>query len=374
MSDERVYARVDLKAIGANLEAIADRCPGSLIMPVIKADGYGHGSEHIARFLQNDSKVWGFAVAALSEARELREAGVEKPLLILGHTFPGDYKYMVEKDIRATVFIPEMARLLSEEALRQGKKALVHVKVDTGMSRIGIKPDEDGIDFIKGLTELEGIRIEGIFTHFARADEEDEDLLHRPCVIFRDFLKEAKGICPIPLVHGANSAAISRAGSLGFDMVRAGIILYGLWPSGYMESRRDLELKPALSLHSQIVYIKEVEAGTQISYGGCYEARTKRRVATIPVGYGDGYPRGLSGKGCVLIRGQRAPILGRVCMDQLMVDISDIEGAVLGDEVVLLGSQGREEITAQELGDLSGRFNYELVCCINKRVPRIYNS
>ena len=272
-----------------------------------------------------------------------------------------------------TCALPILAKELSGEALRQGKVLKIHIKVDTGMSRIGISPDDAGLGFIRQVMELPGLEIEGIFTHFARADETDKSSAMGQFVRFGAFTERIRAelSLDIPLKHCANSAAIMELPETRMDLVRAGIALYGLWPSEEMDRSR-ISLRPLFRLYSHIVYVKTVPAGTPVSYGGTYVTKKKQRIATIPVGYGDGYPRGLSGKGDVLIRGRRAPVLGRVCMDQFMVDVTDIPEAKEGDLVTLIGRDGKEEITMEELGDISGRFNYELACDLGSRIPRVY--
>lgn len=375
----RVYAEVDLDAIRSNLENMkANIAPDTGIIGVIKTDGYGHGAIPIGKELEKLSYVTGYAVATAEEAFILRESAIKKPILILGYTFPYSYIRLMEEEVRLTVFHEDMLNELSvlcrEEAVR-GKqlKARIHIKVDTGMSRIGIRPDEQGIAFVKKALETEGIEVEGIFTHFARADEEDKTNVRHQLSVFSEFLRKVREETgrEIPIKHCSNSAGILELKEANMDVVRAGITLYGLWPSDQV--RKDIvTLKPALSLYSSIVYLKEIEEGTPVSYGGTYIARNKIRVATIPVGYGDGYPRGLSGKGYVLIKGKKAPILGRVCMDQMMADVTSIPGVALGDKVTLIGRDGSEQITMEQLGALSGRFNYELACCLGKRIPRVY--
>lgn len=275
--------------------------------------------------------------------------------------------------IRPAVFRKDALEVLDACAEKMGKKAVVHVKVDTGMSRIGIRPDEEGLFFMEWLFGLKHIEVEGIFTHFARADEADQTPALAQLEQFTAFVAEAERRVgkQIPLKHCSNSAGILTLPQANLSMVRAGITLYGLSPSE--EVTRDiLSLRPVLSLKSRLVYVKEIEAGTPVSYGGTFVAKERMRIATVPVGYGDGYPRSLSGKGSVLIRGKRASILGRICMDQFMVDVSAIPGVTEGDEVTLIGADGREEITMEELGALSGRFNYELACDLGKRIPRVY--
>lgn len=370
----RVWATVDLDCIVENIENMkANVQPGTKIIGVIKADGYGHGAVPIARELERMSYVWGFAVATVEEALILRGSGLIKPILILGFTFPYSYEMMVEANIHPTVFQMHTLREMSECALKKGKKMKVHIKVDTGMSRIGIKPDDSGLDFLRKAQEIEGIEIEGIFTHFARADEEDKAAAKEQLGIYSFFLQRIQEELDmdIPIKHCSNSAGILQLREANMDAVRAGIALYGLWPS--MEvSKETVSLRPALSLRSHIVYLKEIEKGTAVSYGGTWVAERATRIATIPIGYGDGYPRSLSNRGHVLIKGKKASIIGRICMDQFMVDVTDIEGVRELEEVVLIGSQGRESITMEELGEISGRFNYELACNLGKRIPRVY--
>lgn len=373
---KRVCAVIDLDAAVENMEQMRKKLrPETKMLAVIKANGYGHGAVQIAKKLEELDYVSGYAVATVEEALQLKRNELYKPILILGYTFPDCYKELVEQDIRPAVFRLDMAQELSKEALRQGKVLPVHVKVDTGMSRIGISPDDAGLAFIRKVTELKGLKLEGIFTHFARADEKDKSNALEQFKRFTDFTGrvERELSIQIPVKHCANSAAIMELPETQMDMVRAGISLYGLWPSEEMDKSR-ISLHPLFCLYSHIVYIKTVPAGTPVSYGGTYVTENERRIATIPVGYGDGYPRGLSGKGEVLIRGKRAPVLGRVCMDQFMVDVTEIPDAEEGDLVTLIGEDGEERITMEELGDLSGRFNYELACDLGSRIPRVYRS
>ena len=277
--------------------------------------------------------------------------------------------------IRPTLFRADSAGELSDAAVALGMTARVHIKVDTGMSRIGIRPDDSGLAFVRETASLPGICIEGIFTHFAKADMRDKSAAGRQTAQFVAFtgrIESELGL-RIPVRHCSNSAGIIRMPEANMDMVRAGIALYGLWPSDEVE-RDILTLQPALSLKSRIVFVKELEESAEISYGGTFTAADGMRAATVPVGYGDGYPRSLSNKGHVLIHGKRARILGRVCMDQMIVDVTEIPQAREGDPVTLLGSDGAERITAEYLGELSGRFNYELVCDLTKRVPRVYRQ
>lgn len=371
---ERVYAEVDLSAVLYNMERMHEAVsPQTKMIGVIKTDGYGHGAVPIGRELEKLPYVFGYAVATAEEAFILRRTGLSKPILILGYTFPYSYDELVLQEVRPAVFRKDAVEALDACAGRLGRKAVVHVKVDTGMSRIGIRPDEEGLGFMEWIAGLAHIEVEGIFTHFARADESDHSAALSQLTKFTAFVEEAERRMgkQIPLKHCSNSAGILTLPQANLSLVRAGITLYGLSPSGEV-TKEMLSLRPVLSLKSRLVYVKEIEAGTPVSYGGTFVAKERMRIATIPVGYGDGYPRGLSGKGSVLVRGKRAPILGRVCMDQFMVDVSDIPDVSEGDVVTLIGADGGEEITMEELGELSGRFNYELACCLGKRVPRVY--
>ena len=372
----RGYVQVDLDAIMSNAKNIKEHIGSETrLMGVVKSDGYGHGSVPVAKALEKHEFMYGFAVATAEEAFELREIGITMPILVLGYTFPRSFERMVALDIRPTVFTLDAAIGLSEEGYQQHKKVKVHIKVDTGMGRIGIMPDEKGFQYVRLLHALPNLTIEGIFTHFARADEQDKTDALRQLSLFKSFTDRVERELGLSgLIKGcSNSAAVLEIPEADMDMVRAGIILYGLAPSAAVDMER-IVLKPALSLYSIAAYIKWLPAGSPISYGGKYVTQRETRVATIPIGYGDGYPRSLSDKGYVLIRGRKAPILGSVCMDQFMVDVTDIPEAMEGDKVVLLGRDGEEEITAELLGDLSGRFNYELICSLGKRVPRIYTG
>ena len=369
----RVYATVNLDAIVKNLENMKKNIQeDTKIIAVLKADGYGHGAVPIAKHIEPLPYLWGIAVATVEEGMILRKNGITKPILILGYTFSDDYDTIIEQEMRPAVFTLKMARELSKAAVRLKKPAKIHIKIDTGMSRIGYRNLEQAVPEILEISALDGIEIEGIFTHFARADETDPAPAYQQMETFEQFIHalEEKGLS-ISVKHCSNSAGILRMKEANMNVVRAGIILYGLYPSDEVE--KDLvPLEPAMELKSHIVYIKTLEPGVAVSYGGTYVTSRPTRVATIPVGYADGYCRGLSNKGFVLIHGKKAPILGRICMDQFMVDVTDIPEAQETDEVTLLGRDQKEQITMEELGNLSGRFNYEFACCISRRVPRIY--
>ena len=369
----RVHAEIDLDAILHNMEAM-HQCVSehTRLMAVIKADGYGHGAVEIAEAIDGLPYVFGYAVATVEEGLILRNHGIEKPILILGYVFPEQYHDMIRARIRPTVFTSDMAERLSVMAGRLEVECPIHFAVDTGMSRIGYQATEEAAEEMARIASLPHIVVEGIFTHFARADEADKTSTYRQLDLFRQMigmLKE-RGVT-IPIHHCANSAAIVDLPETNMDLVRAGITMYGLWPSPEVDKSR-IDLKPALSLVTHVAYVKELPAGREISYGGTYTTTKKHRIATIPVGYADGYARGLSNRADVLIHGKRAPICGRVCMDQFMVDVTDIPQTATGDKVTLIGKDGEEQITMEELGALSDRFNYEFVCDLGKRIPRVY--
>ena len=370
---KRVAAYVDLDAIEDNFEAMkANLKEKTRIAAVVKANGYGHGAAPIARMIEKKDYLWGFAAATIEEAAELRRNGIQKPILILGYVFPEDYEELVRLDIRPTVFRLDKAKELSAEAVRQQKEVSVHIKVDTGMSRIGFADTKESVQDVCAISKLPGIRMEGLFTHFAKSDELDkaatEKQLARYCA-FREAC-EAAGV-KFQIHHCSNSAGIIDLPEANLDMVRAGITVYGLYPSD--EVKKELvPLRPAMEMKSHIVHVKTIAPGTEVSYGGIYTADSARRIATVPVGYADGYPRSLSNKGVVLIAGKRAPICGRVCMDQMMVDVTEIPEAVPGMEVTMFGKNGEAFLSVDELAELSGRFNYEFVCDLSQRVPRIY--
>lgn len=375
MAVNRVRADIDLDAVLYNMESMRKKLkPGTKIAAVVKADGYGHGAVEISRVLENLPYLWGYAVATSNEAMQLVEAGRKKPIIILGLSFPEQFEEIVENDLRPAVCTYETAQALSDIAAEKNKVCRIHIKVDTGMSRIGFQVTPESADMVARISKLPNIMIEGIFTHFARADESSKAPAYEQFKQFEKMIAmvEEKGV-QIPLKHCSNSAGIVEIPECNMDMVRAGITLYGLWPSEEVDKTK-ISLKPVMSLRSRVAYVKELLPGRQISYGGTFTVKKKMTVATVPVGYGDGYARGLSNKGWVLIKGQKAPICGRVCMDQCMVDVTDIPEVKIGDTVTLLGKDADEEITMEQLGELSGRFNYEFACLITPRVPRIYHK
>ena len=367
----RVYATVNLDAVASNMRSMRDNLPAStLIMGSVKADGYGHGSVPVAKTIE--PYVFGYAVATIDEGIILRRHGINKTILILGVTHESRYEDLLRYDIRTAMFQYEKAKKLSDLALKQGKKAVVHLALDTGM-RIGMKADREHAKEAAAIAALEGIEVEGLFTHFARADETDKSAYEEQYRRYKEFLGYLKELgVKIPIRHCSNSAGIVESlESNHMDMVRAGIAIYGMYPSDEVD-HNSVKLTPAMEIKSCITYIKEIEAGTAVSYGGTFVADHTMKVATIPVGYGDGYVRSLSGKGDVLIHGKRAAILGRICMDQFMVDVTDIPDVQEDDEVTLLGSDGAECITMEELAEKSGGFHYEMICDIGKRIPRVY--
>ncbi len=369
-SGRRVEADIDLDAVEYNIRLIQGMNPPERkTLLVIKADAYGHGAVTFAEEFGDIADFYG--VAGIDEAVELRNAGIDKPILILGFTDRSHYEELVEQDIRPAIYTYDDAEALSQVAERLGKKAKIHIKVDTGMSRIGFSADETGLAEAVKIIDLPGIELEGIFSHFAKADEVDKT----PAVGQREKLRffisgmEAAG-AKFTVKHLDNSAGAMELHSEGFDMMRLGIVIYGLYPSPEID--RSVVIKPAMTFKSKVVHVKTVPAGRGVSYGWTYETDKETKIATISAGYADGYPRSQSGIGEVLIHGKRAKILGRVCMDQFMIDVTDIDDVAVGDEVVLFGRQGDEEITVEEVAEPANSFNYELVCNISRRVPRVY--
>ena len=362
------YVVIDLDAVEENFDAIS-RKAGCDVMTIVKADGYGHGAVPLARHLEDRSAFFGVSCAA--EALELIRGGIQKPILILGHSTHDTFPALIRHRIRPTVFRWDDALALSAEALRQGTTARFHFAVDTGMSRIGVPADETGADLCAKIAGLPGLMAEGIFSHYATADEEDLTRARAQGNLFECFLQklEHRGL-QIPLVHFSNSAGIMNF-SHHYNMVRAGIVLHGTYPSDQVDPSL-LPIRPTLSWHSRISYLQALPAGRQIGYGGTYTTTRETKVATIPVGYADGYHRVLSGRFHVLIRGRKAPILGRICMDQMMVDVTDIPDAAMEDPVVLIGTQGEETISIEQMASACGTINYEIMCGIQRRVPRIY--
>ena len=370
---DRAEIQIDLDALIHNLTEMKRNIPDdSLILAVVKTDAYGHGAVPIADCLETIPWIWGFGVATVEEGVSLRREGIQKPILILGATFPKEIGKSVAYGLTNNVFTYETARMLSEEAVRRHKTVNIHISVDTGMTRLGFGYGSDDIDTVEAISRLPGLRLEGMFTHFARSDEFDPSatlLQIEKYESFRKQLEERGIICSCH--HMANSSGIINLPESSFDVVRAGISMYGMY-SGEEVYRDRVKLRPVLSLKSKVIFVKEVPAGIPVSYGGTYITQRMTRIATIPIGYGDGYPRTLSGKGHVLIHGKKAPILGRVCMDQFMVDVTEIPETETGDVATVIGTDGNESITVDDITALSGRFHYEVVCDLNKRIPRTY--
>jgi len=369
----RVQARVDLNAIRHNLLAVRNKLGSNTkLMVIIKADAYGHGAVPLAKAMGESGKIDAYGVAIIEEAIELREAGIDTPMLILGYTPKEQYDQVVSYDVAQTVFQYEMAEALSKEAVRQGKTAKIHIKLDTGMSRIGFSDTPDSVEEIKRIAALPNLEIEGLFSHFARADETDKACTLSQLERYTSFVARLeKEQIFIPVKHIANSAGILEFPQAYFNMVRCGIATYGIYPSDTVD-QEEVKLIPAMELKTHVIYVKDVEAGVGISYGATYVTDQPRRIATIPVGYADGYSRNLSNHGKVIIHGQYAPIVGRICMDQFMVDVTDLPEVKQGDTVTLLGRDGEAYISAEELAQWSHSFAYELICTVGKRIPRVY--
>ena len=368
----RCYAEVSLKAIGHNIAQVKKRLrPGVKLLAVIKADAYGHGAVRVGKYLED--QVDYFAVATAEEAMELREQGIRLPVLVLGYISPEQYGEILDYDITHTVYSLEIAEKLSEASVKAGCRTKIHVALDTGMTRIGFHITEEEADRIAAISRLPGLELEGMFTHFSCADQKDKTYCGLQLEKFRrmEGMLRERGV-EIPVKHICNSAGIMEFDDYRFDMVRSGIVTYGLYPSEEVDKSR-LPLIPALSWKSRVIHVQDVEPGLGVSYGATYTTEGPcTRIATVSAGYADGYPRALSNKGRVLIHGRYAPILGRVCMDQMMVDVSHIPDVKVEDTVTLIGREGDRGITMEEVADPACRFNYEMACGISKRVPRIY--
>lgn len=366
----RVRARIDLDAIEANVDNMKNNISdGTKMIVVIKADGYGHGGLQIAKLLAEKEYVWGYAVATLDEAIVLKKGGIIKPVLVLGCIFPDQRELMIEYGIRMTVYTKEMAAEVSELAERHKKQAYIHIKIDTGMSRLGFMAHEEDIREIQEIAALPNLVMEGMYTHFSKVDETDKTFTHKQLkeFLWTKRMLEERGVM-FPYYHCSNSAGIIDMPETNLNLVRAGISTYGLYPSEEVKQENIL-LTPAMELISHVAHVKWVDKGTLVSYGGTFITKDRTKIATVPVGYGDGYPRSLSNKGYVLIHGQKAQIIGRVCMDQFMVDVTDIPDVKYGDKITMIGNDGEEKLPVEILSELSGRFNYEFVCNLGKRVP-----
>ena len=361
---------IDLDAIGHNIAAVKARV-NAPVMAIIKADAYGHGAVELARYLDDSCAFFG--VSSILEALELRQAGIQKPILILGYTPESAFPDAIRQHIRPTIFRYEDGLALSQAAQALGMTAQFHFAVDTGMSRIGFQVTQEDADLCAKIAALPCLEAEGLFSHFATADCADLTRARHQAAQFAEFdrMLKDRGLV-IPLRHLDNSAGLMNFGC-EYEMVRSGIVTYGMYPSDEVDPNL-LDLRPALRWESRITHLKTLEPGREIGYGGTYTTTRPTRVATIPVGYADGYRRNLSGKFYVLIRGKKAPILGRICMDQMMVDVTEIPEAQQNDVVVLVGRSGEARITVEEIAAQGDSFNYEFVCGISRRVPRVYLS
>ncbi len=370
MTFDSTKLMIDLDAIGHNIAAVKARV-NAPVMAIIKADAYGHGAVELARYLDDSCAFFG--VSSILEALELRQAGIQKPILILGYTPESAFPDAIRQHIRPTIFRYEDGLALSQAAQALGMTAQFHFAVDTGMSRIGFQVTQEDADLCARIAALPCLEAEGLFSHFATADCADLTRARHQAAQFAEFdrMLKDRGLV-IPLRHLDNSAGLMNFGC-EYEMVRSGIVTYGMYPSDEVDPNL-LDLRPALRWESRITHLKTLEPGREIGYGGTYTTTRPTRVATIPVGYADGYRRNLSGKFYVLIRGKKAPILGRICMDQMMVDVTEIPEAQQNDVVVLVGRSGEARITVEEIAAQGDSFNYEFVCGISRRVPRVYLS
>ena len=366
------WVDIDMQAARHNFQTVRQLVGEQVkICAIVKANGYGHGSIELSKLYVAEGVDF-LAVATIDGALKLRNAGIEVPILVLGWTPTEAYQAAVENDVRLTMYDLQEIKKLNEAAASKGKKALVHLKIDTGMTRLGFMATEENLEQIAQALALPNIEIEGIFSHFSKADEKSKDYAYKQLAIFKDFVArlEEKTGYHIPIKHMANSAAIIDLPEAHLDMVRPGIVLCGLQPSSEMLNTADLQ--PVLSWKAKVSRVQQVPAGTLIGYGGTYQAEKTMTVATIPVGYADGYNRLLSNKGYVLYQGKKLPIVGRVCMDQFMVDASSAANLQAGDEVILIGSQGEQSLTVTEMAEMLQTIDHEIICAIAARVPRIY--
>ena len=363
----RCYKEIDLDTIEKNFDALkALTKEGVKAMAVVKADAYGHGAVQVAEKLKDKADF--FAVATAREGVELRENGIEKPILVLSYCAPAEYDLLLRYGITPTISSASDARILNGKAVGLGINCKIHVAVDTGMSRIGFCDDESGITQIKEIAKMQGLTIEGIFSHFAKADYEDKTSADRQTKRFENFVSklEKEGVV-IPIKHICNSAGLIEFNVQHYDMVRMGIALYGMYPSDEVQKSK-VELTPAMKVVAHVIHIKDIDEGTTVGYGESYVATEKRRIATVSIGYADGYNRSFSGTGYVMICGKKAPVLGRVCMDLVVVDVTDIPEVKIGMPATILG----DGISAEDLGRMCGSFNYEVVCNFAKRVTAVY--
>lgn len=366
----RAYARINMDNLRYNILKMKSLVKADMkVLAVIKADAYGHGAVEIAKRISDICDYYG--VATIDEAVELRNSGISMPILIIGHTDPYDFDKLVEYDIAQTVYNVGECKLLSDIALKHNKKAVVHVKVDTGMARIGFPVSDEGIRQACMLKDMPGLEIEGIFSHYAKSDESDKTSAYEQKKKFLYFIEEMEkqGIS-FALKHIDNSAGTMEMDDDEFDMIRLGIVTYGLYPSDEVD--KSVIIKPVMSLIAHVAHVKTLPAGVGVGYGWTYVTSRETKVATVTIGYADGYPRAQSNIGRVIIGGQYAPVIGRVCMDQIMVDVTDIQDVAVRDEVILIGGSDDKYISVEEVAAPAESFNYELVCNISRRVPRVY--
>ena len=366
-----LWAEIDLDVITNNMRQVKGLLKNKKIIAVVKADGYGHGAAYVAPTLLENGATH-LAVASMIEAMELRDAGIEAPIIILGY-MPIDYATkVIENNIQQTVYELDYAKELSSKAISMGRKAKVHIAMDTGMGRFGFFTGEDSLKQVLEIYSLEGIIVEGIFTHFSSSDEEDKEYTYSQIRKLQEFYDKLsmKGI-DIPLKHAANSGAIIDLPETYLDGVRTGILLYGYYPSSYVNKEK-ISLKPALTLKTQVAYVKEMDKDMYIGYGRTFKTERKSIIATLPVGYSDGYSRLLSGKVKVIINGKLAPVVGRICMNQCMIDVTDAGKVNIGDEVILIGEQGNLNVDANYIANIMGTINYEVICMIKESIPRVF--
>jgi len=359
---------IDLNAIRHNVGVMRSHLKENVdFLAVVKANGYGHGAVQVARAaLEAGAKM--LAVAIPEEGVQLRQAGIDAPILVLGGIEEEAADIVAACNLTQVVFDEARIMALQRAGKKYDRQVAVHLKLDTGMNRIGVRTKEEAQRLVRLIDSLSHVQLTGCFTHMATADEDSSEDTHAQIARFSALCDAIAEIHPESITrHAANTASIFRYPQAHFDMVRGGIALYG-----YPPFAADLGLQPAMRWMARAVYVKTIHPGDKVSYGGLFEAEKETRVMTVPVGYADGYRRGLTGKGCVLVRGQRAPILGRVCMDQIMVDVTDIPGAQAGDEVVLLGAQGNDMIDADEMAAWLSTISYEVICSPSARVPRVY--
>lgn len=369
----RAWAEVNLDNIAHNVKEIRRITDKKTeIMGVVKADAYGHGVMEVAKTLIENG-VTRLAVSMLDEAIQLRQNGVDVPILILSYTDPRRAEEIILHDVTQTVFSHDLAEALSEAAVRLDKNIKIHIKIDSGMTRVGFMPGYSAVKNVVRISKFPKIIIEGLFTHFASADENDKSYTNMQFERFMSIVSELNRIgIYIPVKHVCNSAGIIEYPEMHLNMVRPGIVLYGMYPSEEVHKDK-IDLRPAMTLKANIILVKEVEADTCISYGRIFKTQHDSKIATLPIGYADGYTRLLTSKGRVLVNGQSVPIVGKICMDQCMIDVTDVEGDVnVGDEAVLFGSQNGNEIKIEDLADKIGTINYEIACIIGKRIPRVY--